>query len=152
MQLNLSILIPVFNGLDFTKKCLADLENVSQTINNELIKLNTIVIDDGSKDGTSEWINKNYPYVHVLKGNGNLWWSGGINAGIRFALENLDSNYFLLWNNDIKPNENYFQHIFDFIQDRPECSIFCSSIYFLDKPDTLISTGGYFNRKNGKKL
>ena len=45
------------------------------------------MIDDGSSDNTSNIVNKKFPDVILIKGDGNLWWSGATNLGIRFAME-----------------------------------------------------------------
>ncbi len=50
------------------------------------LPFNVIVVDDGSTDGSYDWISNHYPQVHVLKGNGDLWWSGGMNMGIEYAI------------------------------------------------------------------
>ena len=46
-----------------------------------------ILIDDGSTDGTSNECATLFPEVVLLQGDGNLWWSGAINVGIRKAME-----------------------------------------------------------------
>ena len=84
----IAILIPVFNNLEYTKKCLQNLEEKLGE-NNIAKHFPIIVIDDGSSDETADWIKKNYPEVELLFGNGNLWWSGGINKGAKHAIEKL---------------------------------------------------------------
>lgn len=57
-----------------------------------------ILIDDGSSDGTSARCRELYPEVLILRGDGNLWWSGAINLGVQKALE-LGCEL-ILWLND----------------------------------------------------
>ena len=55
--MNVSIVIPTYNRLPILEKCLAALEN--QKLNTNISNYEIIVVDDGSTDGTSSWINKN---------------------------------------------------------------------------------------------
>ena len=104
----IAIIIPVFNHLDYTKRCVSSLEDCLSRSTLKHSAWDLVVIDDGSTDGTSEYLEKQHPAVHVLHGDGNLWWSGGANVGARHALEELQSDYILLWNNDVFPAEDYF--------------------------------------------
>ena len=70
------VLIPVFNRLEHTKKVLKALRN--QTLAKQLY---IIVIDDGSTDGTREYL-ANQSDVTTLHGDGNLWWGGAIQMGL----------------------------------------------------------------------
>lgn len=65
------IIIPVHNRLNFTIDCLNSLKK--QDIYNQF---NLIVVDDGSTDGTSEYLKKNFPEVKILNGDGSLYWGG----------------------------------------------------------------------------
>src|SRR5450756_1670023 len=109
-----SILIPIYNRLTITKQGLRNLykalEQYTATGKWEC-RFEVIVIDDGSTDGSSQWIAENYPGVHLLQGDGNLWWSGATNKGARFAIEHLQSDYILLWNDDIAPDNDYFLEV-----------------------------------------
>ena len=54
--MNVSIVIPTYNRLPILEKCLVALEN--QKLNTNISNYEVIVVDDGSTDGTSSWINK----------------------------------------------------------------------------------------------
>jgi GT2 family glycosyltransferase len=141
----LCILIPVHNKLDYTKKCLADLkENLTDRFADEV---RIVVIDDGSKDGTESWIHDNYPDVIVLHGNGELFWTGAINAGIKYAIYQEGYEFILLWNNDVIAEKNYFRNLFIIIQSCSE--IVGSKILTLFDKRTVWSCGGDFNPHTG---
>jgi GT2 family glycosyltransferase len=98
------IVIPVHNRKHFTRDCLLFLRN--QTVK----KFTTIVIDDCSSDGTGDMIQKEFPEVVLLRGDGNLWWTGAINLGVEYALEHaLDGDYILTMNDDIIIRSNYLE-------------------------------------------
>lgn len=146
----LAILNPVYNGLDYTKKSLANLEDAvgqSQWKLNEDVFI--IIIDDGSTDGTAEWIRKNHPEVTICAGDGNLWWSGAINLGAEFALNRLNCSYILLWNNDIHAECNYFANLYELVNSPDAPLLFGSKIY-IEANKTVWFMGGIFNPKTGK--
>lgn len=100
------IVIPVFNRKEFTRNCLISLSN--QTYKGYKI----IVVDDGSTDGTCEMIASECPAVHVIKGDGNLWWAGATNKGIEYVRSNFackQDDYILTLNNDLEVDENYLE-------------------------------------------
>lgn len=96
------IIIPVHNRKEFTKNCLLSLR--AQTYKD----FNTVIIDDGSTDGTGEMLEKEFPEVHVIKGDGNLWWTAATNLGVKYALEN-NTDYVLTLNNDTIATEDFLE-------------------------------------------
>lgn len=146
-----AILIPVFNGLDFTKNCLNSLYGIFHNLGAQAGQFIVVVIDDGSTDGTREWIEQHYQDTVVLTGDGNLWWSGGINKGIVYALQTLQCDYTLWWNNDIHCSHDYFINLLSIIDTLPESTIVGSKIYFAGNQNTIWSMGGKFNPRNGEK-
>lgn len=106
MKNKIFIVIPIFNRLSYTKKCLSSLEN--QTYKN----FEVIIVDDGSTDGTSNYIKEKYPYWHVIKGDGNWWWTKSMYIGIEYALKYSKPNDFVLsLNNDCYAKKDYFFEI-----------------------------------------
>lgn len=149
-KMKLAILIPVFNNLDFTKLCLERLEVGIKRADSKLIESVIIITDDGSTDGTGEWLANNKKDVKVLQGDGNLWWSGGINLAARYALEDIKADYILWWNNDIEPDEDYFKNLYIRIQNNSDKNVIGSKI-FMKGTNKVWGYGGYFNQRNGAK-
>lgn len=146
----MAVLMPVFNGLNYTKKTLAWLFK-SITINVSVSDaVDVVVIDDGSTDGSSDWIHRHYPKVHIVKGDGNLWWTGSINEGAKYALNELKSEYIVLWNNDIKPDINYFRNLLLLLSKAEPGALIASKLLYLDAENTIWQMGCLFNPVTGQ--
>jgi GT2 family glycosyltransferase len=99
-MLPIYIIIPVHNRKVLTLACLENLKT-----NGDLQKYRVIVVDDASSDRTAEAVNKLYPEVTVLNGDGNLWWTGAIAKGMQYATTHQAK--FVIWLNDdciLEPN------------------------------------------------
>ncbi len=147
----IAILIAVFNNLDYTKKCLKTLEDLVMGPGRNGNRYQIVVTDDGSTDGTGEWLANTIPAIHVVKGDGSLWWSGGINEAAKYAISELQADFLLLWNNDIQPAKDYFVELDKVILNLPERTIAGSKIFQLNKEQVIWSFGGVFNPKSGMK-
>jgi GT2 family glycosyltransferase len=147
----IGIVIPVFNRLSYTQDCLKmfdEQKNSHFFLKNEI---HTILIDDGSTDGTSEWVTSNFPNVIVLKGDGNLWFSGAVNMGTKYSFEKYNSDYILLWETDIFPVDNYFDHLQSVMENAGTDVIIASKIMVRNRPDVIFGLGGFFDVKTGNK-
>ena len=149
--MKVAILIPIFNGLDFTKKALKEIFLQLEELKDNAVSFQVIVIDDGSSDGSSDWININYPKVRIAKGDGNLWWSGSINEGARLAFKDNETTHVLWWNNDIIPEKDYFRNLVEILGGLEDNVIIGSKIYVAENPEEIWAMGGVFNPVKGVK-
>jgi GT2 family glycosyltransferase len=104
-----------------------------------------IVVDDGSTDGTSEAIAKEFPAVKILKGDGSLYWCGGMRKAWREAVK-MDPDYYLLMNDDTHLYPEALQKLVAMIP-RPDC--LAIAIACICDPVTRSATFGGIRRKVG---
>ena len=69
------IILPVHNRIETTKKFISCLKRQSYQ------NYHLLLIDDGSVDGTAEWVEKNIAKLTIIKGKGNWWWAGSLQQG-----------------------------------------------------------------------
>jgi GT2 family glycosyltransferase len=95
-------------------------------------------------------ISRYFPHVRILRGDGNLWWTGGTNLGIRDALER-GTDFILTMNNDIQVAPDVIDFLVMCATDNPG-SIVGGKIYFLDDPRKVWSAGGELSWGDGRTL
>lgn len=147
----IAFVIPVHNRKPYTQECLTILRNAENTLFFTKNKISIIVVDDGSTDGTAEMIQQNYANVVVLQGDGNLWYSGSLNLGIRHALSTLSCDFINIWENDVIPANEYFNNLQYVLEKWDGLSLISSKLVYKIKPDIVFSMGGVFNPKTGYK-
>lgn len=96
-----SVIIPNWNGAKQLPDCLDSLEQQS------FKDFETIVVDNGSKDNSIELLERDYPWVHVIKLERNFGYAGGVNAGIRAS----KGQYISALNNDTELDAHWLRHL-----------------------------------------
>lgn len=102
MHVRIVVLLTCHNRREKTLACLSRVYALQRMPN---VFLDVILLDDGCTDGTSEAVKNAFPEVKVLKGNGSLYWNGGMRVVFGAALER--GYDFYLWLNDdtlLNPN------------------------------------------------
>ncbi|GAA3926424.1 glycosyltransferase family 2 protein [Hymenobacter algoricola] len=109
----LYLVIPVFNRRAYTRACLLSLRE--QTCP----EFRVIVVDDGSTDGTAQMLTDEFGEVEVVTGDGSLFWTAGVNAGIRRALVH-GATRLLTLNNDVLVPPDFVEKMLLWANRRPE--------------------------------
>ena len=91
-NLKLAVIMTCHNRNQLTLDCL-------KTLCRQNISFQVYLVDDGSSDGTSEAVRKQYSEVKILQGNGNLFWVGGMHLAFAEAMKH-DYEYYLWLNDD----------------------------------------------------
>jgi GT2 family glycosyltransferase len=80
-------------------KTLACLEALFRNYLPARYSLEVFLVDDGSTDGTEQAVRECYPQVNLIRGDGGLYWNGGMRVAFAAAMER-DFNYYLWLNDD----------------------------------------------------
>jgi GT2 family glycosyltransferase len=97
----ISVIVVNYNGLRFLKPCLSSL--VCQSFKESEI----ILVDNGSSDGSPDYVRKHFPSVTLLETGENRGFGGGVNAGIAIA----KGEFILTLNNDITADGRLLEEI-----------------------------------------
>jgi len=110
MNKELSIIIPHFNGIDILKDCLESVyRNTYQAFDLHLI-------DNGSGDGSQEFVRENFPQVNLIENDNNRGYAGACNQGIELSA----TEFILLLNNDTEMPANFLQEMINEIKTSPQ--------------------------------
>ncbi len=132
--MTINIIIPVFNRINQTKKIIA---NLRAQITSENIKI--LIIDDGSTDGTSNWLSLQND-LFFLRGNGKLLWGGAVNLGVNYIIKNYpDDEWILLINNDVELKTNYLESLLKIAKENYPAAV--GSIIKNKKYNKVVSVG-----------
>lgn len=132
--MEVSVVIPNFNGIAFLDSVLASLEG--QTLSN----FEVILVDNGSTDGSCSFVTANYPWVHLIELSENFGFCGAVNAGIRAA----KAPYVLLLNNDTEVKEDFVEEMLAAVR-RHKNAFSCGArmVQYHDR-DRLDDVGNYY--------
>lgn len=132
-------IIPVHNRLSHTRGILEALRK--QTIRESIT---IIVVDDGSTDGTAEYLQAQTDVV-TLRGDGGLWWAGAVERGVQRALVSAaDEDFILLLNDDTTFGKEYVCALLSVYRHNPG-SLIGSVLHELGSTPSLVSIGPQIN-------
>lgn len=128
--MEVTIVIPNYNGLRFLEDCLTSLEAQSYPAP-------ILVVDNGSTDGSVAWIRENHKAVRVISLKKNTGFSKAVNIGIQKS----ETPYVILLNNDTKVKAGFTEALVSAIQKSER--IFSVSAKMLDmKNEAVIDSAG----------
>lgn len=131
----ISVIVLNYNGKGFLNSCLSSL--ASQTYSD----FEVIVVDNGSRDGSPEYVKENYPWVRLAKNEENLGFAGGTNVGIRAA----KGEFIITLNNDSRADSRFIEELIKPMAD-PEVGVCAAKMLF---PDGRINSAGICISRSG---
>lgn len=106
-----SVLIPSWNGRAHLEPCLAAL--AARVDPGLLVEI--LVLDNGSSDGTVEWLRRTHPEVRVVESRLNLGFAAGMNHLARAA----GGDLLALLNNDTRPHPEWLAELITALAEAP---------------------------------
>lgn len=121
--------IVTYNNISTIAKTLETLFGETKDIDFKLY-----VLDNGSSDGTPEYIEKNYPDVTVIRSGKNV----GFGAGHNIIINQVESKYHAVINPDIVLTQNAVKKMADYMDGNPEIGLLSPRICFPDGRDQIL--------------
>jgi hypothetical protein len=106
----LTIVIINWNTKEHLMECLSSIHNGLG-----FPPFEVLVIDNGSKDGTSAEVHKKHPWVELLENEQNL----GFAKAVNIALRRKKRRYVILLNPDTRVTERAIERLFSFMEAHP---------------------------------
>jgi GT2 family glycosyltransferase len=128
--------VPNWNGLDFLADCLNSLVAQSEA------HFGITVVDNGSRDGSCELVQRQYPAVKLIVREKNYGFTGGTNPGIQDAIA-CGAQYVALLNNDAVADKNWLKFLVE-TADRDQTLGSVTSKILQFGPERKIDTTGDF--------
>ena len=129
-----TVVIPNYNGISYLEDCLIFLKRSKGTT------FDTIVVDNGSEDGSVQMIKERFPWVRLLCLSENTGFSHAVNVGIKES----KTPYVLLLNNDTVVEHDFVARLEQAMEEHPKYFSFSSKMLCMKQPDVIDDAGDYY--------
>lgn len=108
------VLLPVHNRRRITERFVECLRR--QTYR----QWHLILVDDGSTDGTADWVKSRIEPLTVIRGRGDWWWAGSLQQGLNAASAKnpAPDDILLISNDDVEFEEKFLETAVSVLQSR----------------------------------
>lgn len=132
MKKKVTVVIPNYNGLKFMEPCFQALSRQTSKA------FDLLVVDNGSADGSAEWLREHkIPSIFLKENTG---FSGAVNRGIRAA----KTPYVILLNNDTQVFPEFVEELLRCIERSPKIFSVSSKMLQMYKPELLDDAGDMY--------
>lgn len=134
--MSVSAVVLSWNGREDTLACLRSLSGED---------VDAIVVDNASEDGSADAVEQEFPDVESIRNDRNLGYAGGMNVGIRRALER-QADHVLLLNNDVVIEPGAVAAL---VSEADGAGAVSPLITFVSDPETVWYAGASFDPRRG---
>jgi GT2 family glycosyltransferase len=117
-DIQFSVIIPNWNGKHHLEECLDSL--CKQAFDN----FETVLVDNGSNDGSVEFVCSKFPKVRIVALTENIGFAAGVNRGIEAA----HGDYIVLLNNDTEVEQHWLESLALAMRANSDVWIFASKL------------------------
>jgi len=135
VQCKASVVVLNWNGKPLLSACLDSLRNQSWE------DFEIIVVDNGSVDGSVEFLEEHFPEVRIVRLSHNLGFCKGNNIGIKQA----KGEYIVLLNNDAVVDTYWLEELVKALDEHPEVGFCASKMVLYDTPYLVDSAGDAYS-------
>lgn len=114
---------------------------LSSYLANDYPRFEVVLIDNGSKDGTAEYVKRDFPRVKVLRTDKNRGYSGGFNLGLEYAFGEGGADYVLVTNNDVRADGRVISELVRVAEEDEKVGFVTGKVYYHERPDVLQTVG-----------
>jgi GT2 family glycosyltransferase len=132
-----TIVIPTWNGRQLLGSCLESLRAITAPA------AETIVVDNGSDDGTAAFVRSMFPEVTLVELGRNHGFAFATNAGLRLAR----SPYAVLLNNDVVVSPSWLDELVACIVSHPNAAAAAPKLLRAGQPDRIDRVGDILSRR-----
>lgn len=129
-----TVVIPNLNGMKYLKDCLDSLREQSRQ------DFSVIMIDNGSEDGSADYVESHYPEVTVCRLETNTGFCHGVNVGIQMS----ETPYVILLNNDTVCDVSFIEKLVAAMEADERCFSCASKMVRMDHPELMDDGGDYY--------
>jgi len=144
-----SIIIVNWNGKHFLDTCL------SSVLNQTYPNFEVVMVDNGSTDGSVDYVREKYPSIRIVQNEENLGFAKGCNVGIRHS----DADYIVTLSNDTRVEPNWLEELIKVAETDKRIGICGSKLILMDSPNVYNSVGFFltfnayiYDRGPGRKI
>jgi len=136
-QMKASVIVLAWNGREYLEACL------SAVFAQDYPDFEVIVVDNGSTDGSADFVAERFPQARLIRNERNLGFAAGNNVGLRAAT----GDVLVLLNQDTQVRPGWLGALLSAFDDETVGIAGCKILY----PDgrTLQHAGGYFEWPSG---
>lgn len=126
-----SVVIVNWNGRHLLERCLP------VVLNQAFDDYEVVLLDNGSTDGSTEWVAEHFPLVRLIRSDRNLGFAAGNNAAIRAT----HSAYVATLNNDAEPAADWLSELVRAMEASPAAGMCACKMVRADDPHIMDSCG-----------